>query len=138
MGIPYVQMGFRIVLFSIDNSDFLPKIHYICWNSTPQLLSCSKCVSLLSRYVYKYLTVSPCGIWFPLTHGCGTILSSNIYKLLHKFPFQFFKQGFGTAILFGGYLLGSSYLLTCRITSQCDISALNTSAETLHKIYIEM
>jgi hypothetical protein len=34
---PYVQMGFRKVLyignlFSIDNSDFLPRIRYICCN----------------------------------------------------------------------------------------------------------
>jgi hypothetical protein len=35
--IAYVQLGFRIVLFiinlfSIDNSDFPPRIQYICWN----------------------------------------------------------------------------------------------------------
>jgi hypothetical protein len=39
-GIPYVYMGFRIVLyisnlFCIDNSDFLPRIQYICWNFSP-------------------------------------------------------------------------------------------------------
>ena len=38
--IPYVQMGFRIVLyvsnlFSIDSSDFLPRIQHICWNFSP-------------------------------------------------------------------------------------------------------
>jgi len=39
-GIPYIQMGFRIVLqisnlFSIESSDFLPSIQYICWNFIP-------------------------------------------------------------------------------------------------------
>jgi len=40
-GIPYVQMGFRIVLYtsnlsSIHSSDFLPSIEYICWNFSPR------------------------------------------------------------------------------------------------------
>jgi hypothetical protein len=39
-GIYYVQMGFRIFLyisnlFSTDNSDFHPRIQYICWNFSP-------------------------------------------------------------------------------------------------------
>ena len=38
--IPYVQTGFRIVLymsnlFSINSSDFLPTIEYVCWNFSP-------------------------------------------------------------------------------------------------------
>jgi hypothetical protein len=72
-GIPYVQIGFRIILyisnlFSIDNSDFLPRIQYICWNFSTRcflLANMWVChVSLLSRWIPKYLAVSPCGIVF--------------------------------------------------------------------------
>jgi hypothetical protein len=50
-GITYVQMGFRIVLyisnlFSIDNSDFLPRIHHICWNFNTSFFYFSKYVCL--------------------------------------------------------------------------------------------
>ena len=52
-GIPYVQMGFRIVLqisnlFSIDSSNFLPRIQYICWNFSP---SCFLLANIWVRHV---------------------------------------------------------------------------------------
>jgi hypothetical protein len=68
--VPYVQTGFRIVLlisnlFSIDNSDFIPRIQYVLLEFQTQLFSFSKYVSSprqSSRWIPKYLVVSACGI----------------------------------------------------------------------------
>jgi len=52
-GIPYVQMGFRLVLcirhlFSNDSFDFLPKIQYMRWSCNP---SCSVLVNMCLCHV---------------------------------------------------------------------------------------
>jgi hypothetical protein len=73
-GMPYVQMGFRIVLyisnlFSNDSFDLLPMIQYMRWSFNPSwflLVNMCFChVSLRSRWMPKYLAVSPCGICCP-------------------------------------------------------------------------
>jgi len=70
-GMPYVQMGFRIVLyignlFSSDSFDFLPMIQYMRWSCNPSCFllvnMCFCYVSLQSRWMPKYLAVSLCGI----------------------------------------------------------------------------
>jgi hypothetical protein len=85
-GIPCVQMGFRIVLcisnlFSIYNSDFLPRIQYICWNFSPSCFISANMwvchISLLSRWISKYLAVSPCGICFPFSVTDYTISDNH-------------------------------------------------------------
>ena len=76
-GMPYVQMGFRIVLyisslFSSDSFDFRPIIQYMRWSCNPSCLllvkMCFCHVSLRSRWMPKYLAVSPCGICCPFSH----------------------------------------------------------------------
>jgi hypothetical protein len=78
--IPYVEMGYRIVLcssnlFSTGNFDFLPRIQYICWNfNTGCFLLANMCVchvSVLSRWIPKYLVVYPSGICFPFSVTVG-------------------------------------------------------------------
>jgi hypothetical protein len=73
-GMPYDQMGFRIVLyisnlFSSDSFDFLPMIQYMRWSCNPScflLVNICFChVSLRSRWMPKYLAVSPCRIYCP-------------------------------------------------------------------------
>jgi len=68
-GMPYVQMGFRIVLyisnlFSSDSFDFLPMIQYMRWSCNPScFISANTCfchVSLQSRWMPRYLAVSVC------------------------------------------------------------------------------
>jgi hypothetical protein len=87
MGIPYVQMGFRIVLyisnlFSIDNSNFRPGIQCICWNFEPScFLLANMCFchsSLLSRCIPKYLAVSFCESCFPFSVTVGQF---SIFKV---------------------------------------------------------
>jgi hypothetical protein len=103
-GIPYVQMGFRNVLhisnlLSIDNSDFLPRIQYICWNFKPSfflLANMRVChVSLLSRWIPTYLAVSPCGICFPFSVTVGQF---SLFKVkvtwVDLFSFAFIRQLF--------------------------------------------
>jgi hypothetical protein len=81
-GIPYVQMGFRIVLYIrnlvyIDSSDFLPGIQYICWNFRPTCFLLGNMwvrhVSLLWRKIPEYLAVSHWGIWFLLSVTVGQL-----------------------------------------------------------------
>jgi hypothetical protein len=81
-GKPYVQMGFRIVLyisnlFSSDCSDFLPMIQYMRWSCNPScflLVNMCFChVSLRSRWMPKYLAVSPCGICCPSNVTAGQV-----------------------------------------------------------------
>jgi hypothetical protein len=78
-GMPYVQMGFNVILYIsslyvIDSVDFLPVIQYIRCSISPncsRLLSiCDFYVSQRSRCVPRYLTVV-LGMIFPLRCTAG-------------------------------------------------------------------
>jgi len=81
-GMPYVQMGFRIVLyisnlFSSDSFDFLPIIQYTRWSCNPScflLVNICFChVSVRSRWMPKHLAVSLCGICWPFNVTAGQV-----------------------------------------------------------------
>ena len=78
---PYVQMGFRIVLyisnlFSNDSFDFLSMNQYMRWSCNPSCFllvkMCFCHVSLRSRWMPEYLVVSLCGICCPFNREGGS------------------------------------------------------------------
>jgi hypothetical protein len=92
-GMPYDQMGFRIVLyisnlFSSDRFDFLPVIQYMRWSCNPScflLVNMCFChVSLWSRWMPKYLAFSPCGIRCPFkSHNRKFLILTDGNKLVN-------------------------------------------------------
>ena len=81
-GMPYVQMGFRIVLcisnlFCSDSFDFRPMIQYMRWSCNPSCFllvkMCFCHVSLRSRWMPKYLAVSLYGICRPFNVTAGQV-----------------------------------------------------------------
>ena len=99
-GTPYVQIGFVFSsLFSIDGFDFLHRIQCICWNLSPSCFLLGNMwvrhVSLLSREIPKYLTVFPCGIWFPFSATLGQF---SLFKVkvtwVDLFSLAFIRQRF--------------------------------------------
>ena len=92
-GMPYVQIGFRIVLyisslFSSESFYFLPMIQYMRWSYNPSCFlvvkMCFCDVSLRSRRMPKYSTFSLCGISCPFNVTVGQVY----FNILHIFCFQ--------------------------------------------------
>jgi len=101
-GMPYVQMGFRVVLyisnlFSSDSFDLLPMIQYMRWSCNPScflLVNMRFChVSLRSRWMPKYLAVSRCGICCPFSVSAGQVSRfKENYTNMNFFSFAFVSK----------------------------------------------
>ena len=101
-GMPYVQMGLRIVLYISNlfcsvSFDFLPMIQYMRWSCNPScFLSVKLClchVSLRSRWMPKYLAVSVCGLCCPFNHYAPCILYiGQAFRYSPEKAFYIFNQ----------------------------------------------
>ena len=103
-GMPYVRMGFGIVLyisnlFSSDSFDFLAMTQYRWRSCNPScFLSVNMCfchVSLQSRWMPRYLAVSVCGIFcaFNVTAGQVSRFKGKVIKG-DLFPLAFIHHRF--------------------------------------------